>query len=374
MTQKTYLEINSNNLIHNLNELRRITDKPLIFAVKGNAYGHGLKEVVQITRDLAFIEYFAVDSLREALIVKNEEVKQKILILGWGTKEEVREYLRNDFEMIVPSMEYLFKVQGIARELNLSAKVHIKVETGTSRLGMYPEEAIQCINGTQHPNICITGIYSHFANIEDTLSHDYAFGQLKVFNDLLKKIKVKDILTHFSCSAAALLFPETHFDIIRVGISAYGFWPSKETYISYFSHQRAKIELKPVLTWYSRIAQVKDIKEGQGIGYGVTYRTFASAKRPIIPVGYYDGYPRSLSNVSTVLIKGVRAPVRGRICMNMIIVETTHIDHVSEGDEVILIGRSGNEEISADDLAKFAGSINYEIVTRINSEINRVIK
>jgi alanine racemase len=372
MNGKIYIEINRQNLLHNLGEFTRITDKPIIFVVKGNAYGHGLKEVVAITRELDFIEYYAVDSLQEALIVESEKGRQKVLLLGWCTDEEIRECIRNGFEMVAPSREYFIKVGKIAGNLKLPARVQIKIETGTSRLGMFPEEAIKCIN-RQLENIEITGVYSHFANIEDTLSHDYAFKQLKIFNDMLKQMGNKKITSHFSCSAASLLFPMTHFDLIRVGIAAYGFWPSKETYISYYSQQRVKIELKPVLTWYSKIAQVKDLKEGQGIGYGVTYKTFAAAQVAVIPVGYYDGYPRSLSNVSTVLIRGVRAPVRGRVCMNMIIAETTHIKNVAEGDEVILLGSSGSEEVGADDLAKLSGSINYEIIARINPKIPKVI-
>jgi len=369
--EKTHIEINSRNLIHNLRAFYRITGKPVMFVVKGNGYGHGIREVVKVARDLEFIDYYAVDSLPEARQVREEDPRRKILVLGWAPPAAVQSFIEEGFEFVVPSTEYFRQVRALAQKMNRPARVQIKVETGTSRLGMPPEEALQCLDAKPDPQVVIAGIYSHYANIEDTLSHDYARGQLEKFRALLARIPQSGILRHFSCSAAALLFPETHFDLVRVGISAYGLWPSKETYISYFASKRERIELRPVLSWYSRVAQVKELKEGQGIGYGITYKTFAPARMAIVPVGYYDGYDRGLSNNATVLIRGVRAPLRGRVCMNMIIVEVTHVPDVTPGDPVTLIGHSGKEGITADHLAEIAGTINYELLSRINPLIPR---
>jgi alanine racemase len=371
---KTHIEISADNLNHNLREFFRITGKPLMFVVKANAYGHGIREVVKAVSDLEFIQYFAVDSLDEALQVKEADDRRRILVLGYASPEDIRDCIRKGFEFVIPSPAYLSRVRALAGEMKRPARIQIKVETGTSRLGMSPAEALECLRSSADSGLEITGVYSHYANIEDTLSHDYAREQLEKFRDFLGRVNTAGLLQHFSCSAAALLFPETYFDLVRVGISAYGMWPSRETYISYFALNKKKIELKPVLSWHSRVAQVKELPAGQGIGYGVTYRTFAPARVAIVPVGYYDGYDRRLSNAATVLIRGRRAPVRGRVCMNMIIVEVTHIPDVVQDDMVTLIGGSGKEQITADYLAEIAGTIHYEILSRIGSHIPRKVR
>ncbi len=164
----------------------------------------------------------------------------------------------------------------------------------------------------------------------------------------------------------------TYFDILRIGISAYGYWPSKQTYVSYLEKHEQPICLKPVLSWYAKVAQVKPLKKGFSVGYGLTYKTYNKAKIIIVPVGYYDGYDRKLSNISQVIVNGQTAPVRGRICMDMFMVEVTHISHVKQGMPVTLIGGNGAERITADYLADLTGSINYEILSRINPLIPRI--
>lgn len=373
---KSYIEINSKHLVHNLQLFSDHTKKKIMFVVKANAYGHGLEEVIRITKDLAFIDYYAVDSLEEALTVRKIDTKKKILVIGWADKQELAEMISNEFEIIIPSGDHLKKVDEIAKGLQIKARCHFKVETGTSRLGMDPDDLVALFNGSDYEHIAFTGVYSHFANIEDTTDHSFARGQLQIFNDVIAKIAGKRtdrLLKHFSCSAATLLFPETYFDIVRVGISAYGFWPSKETYISYIEQNKHRINLKPVLSWYAKVAQVKHLKQGEHIGYGLTYRTFSAARIAVIPVGYYDGYDRKLSNIANIIIKGVTAPLRGRVCMNMFMAEVTHIDDVKEGDRVILIGKEGAETIGIDYLAGLAGTINYELVSRINPLIPRNI-
>lgn len=373
---KSYIEINSKNLVHNLQLFKDHTHKNLMLVVKANAYGHGLSEIIRISKDLPFIDYYAVDCLEEALTIRKIDTAKKILVIGWAYNEELKEMIANGFEVIIPSFDHLKKINETARGLGVKARAHFKLETGTSRLGMKPEELIAIFNGTDYDYIDFTGLYSHFANIEDTTDHSFARSQLKIFNDTAAKIKGKrnnHLLKHFSCSAAALLFPETYFDIVRVGISAYGFWPSKETYISYIEKNKRRIDLKPVLSWYARLAQVKQVKQGEYIGYGLTYRTFNDAKIAVIPVGYYDGYDRKLSNIANIIVRGVKAPVRGRICMNMFMAEVTHIKDAQEGDRVILVGQEGDEKIGVDYLAELAGTINYEMVSRINPLIPRRI-
>jgi alanine racemase len=216
----------------------------------------------------------------------------------------------------------------------------------------------------------------HFANIEDTTDHSYAQRQLEKFMEYVDLLGQNDInipVKHVACSAAAILFPETFFDMVRVGIGIYGLWPSKETYLSCIQEEREPVNIKPVLTWKTRVVQIKDVPDGAFIGYGCTYKTTRPTKLAVLPVGYYDGYDRHLSNASYVLIAGKRAPLRGRVAMNFITVDVTDIPDVCLEDEVVLLGPQDSERISAEQLASLCGTINYEIVTRINPEIPRLV-
>lgn len=372
---KTHIEISRDNLVHNLSLFARITGRPLMFVVKANAYGHGLREVVKIASQTPFIGYYAVDSTEEAVLVRELDSSRNILLLGWTDRENLEPLIRHNIETVAPSIDFLNMLNREAKKTGLPARVHLKVETGTARLGMTPDKILALLKNNPYPFIRFTGIYSHFANIEDTTNHAYAAEQLKKFTDILEKttFDTSRLVKHFSCSAATLLFPKTRFDIPRVGISAYGYWPSKHTYISYIEKNKEPLALKPVLSWHAKIAQVKTLNTGDHIGYGITYRTFNKTVIAVTPVGYYDGYDRKMSNMANVLVKGVKAPLRGRVCMDMFMAETTHIKHVKAGETVTLIGGTGSETISADDLAEWSGSINYEILARINPLIPRII-
>jgi alanine racemase len=370
---KTHIEISSSKLKHNLTLFQKLSGKKLMFVVKANAYGHGLKEVVEQTKEMAAIQYYAVDSLDEALTVRGVTADKPILIIGWADDQELEEIIRRGFEMIAPSSPYLRKIAALAAKYTAPARIHLKLETGTSRLGMSPQDLLAFLGSDRGEYLHVTGLYSHFANIEDTTDHSYARRQLDVFNRTLGKIKHSSMIKHFSCSASALLFPETYFDLVRVGISAYGYWPSKQTHVSYMEKNKKKISLKPVLSWYAKVAQVKKLEKGQYIGYGLTYQTFNKTKMIVIPVGYYDGYDRKLSNIANVLVNNSRAPVRGRICMNMFMAEVGHIKQVSQGDRVVLMGQQAQNTLDADTLADLIGSINYEILCRINPMIPRCI-
>jgi len=371
---KNWIEINSENLRHNLSVFRDIASgKKVLFAVKANAYGHGLKEVVSISKDINTFDYYGVDSLAEALEVKRIDDSKRILVLGWLDEEELPVAISSGIEFVIPSIPFLNRAENVAVKAGTGGIGHLKVETGTSRLGINPEELIRFLNGNKLKGIDLRGIYSHFADIEDTTDHSYAMDQLGRFNDLLSEIDSRGMIRHFSCSASTLLFPETYFDMVRVGISAFGFWPSKQTLVSFTEKNGRDIDLKPVLSMKSKVAQVKELESGTPVSYGLTYKTYDRSAIVVIPVGYFDGYDRKLSNVSEVIIKGKTAPVRGRVCMNMFMAEVTHIDNVSEGDVVTLIGKDKNEEISVDNLAELAGTINYEFVSRLNPLLPRIV-
>jgi alanine racemase len=235
------------------------------------------------------------------------------------------------------------------------------------------EEFIRCARKSS--NIIIEGIYTHFANIEDTTDHSFAKEQLRKFNQALqiaKELKIKP-LAHTACSAALILFPETHFDIVRFGISMYGYWSSPQTLVSSKENKKS-ILLKPALSWKSVIAQIKNVKSGTSIGYGLMEKTNQDTKIAIVPVGYWDGYDRKLSSVGNVLIGGKRCKIIGRICMNMLMVDINHLPDVKIEDEVVLIGQQGEENITVEELAQKVGTINYEIITRINPLIPRIYK
>ncbi|NIT55236.1 MAG: alanine racemase, partial [Aliifodinibius sp.] len=228
------------------------------------------------------------------------------------------------------------------------------------------------------PFIKLEGVYTHFANIEDTTDHSYALSQLDQFNKMALRVKEEgfsDVIFHTACSAATLLFPETHFDMVRLGISQYGLWPSRETFLSYkIKHAKnGEDVLQPVMTWKTRISQIKTVPADHFIGYGCSYQTTRETRIAVLPVGYADGYDRALCNQSYVLIGGKRAPIRGRVCMNIMMVDVTDIPGVKLEDEAILLGKQGTEQITAETLAELSDTINYEFVTRINWEIPRIV-
>jgi alanine racemase len=217
---------------------------------------------------------------------------------------------------------------------------------------------------------------THFANIEDTTNHEYYKYQLNNFKSFVETFKKEGIeipVLHTACTAACMLFPDTYFNLIRPGIGLYGLWPSKQTFLSCLMNNKNTLDLKPVLSFKTKIAQIKYLPEDSYIGYGCTYKTTHKTKLAVLPVGYFDGYDRLLSNNSYVIIRNKRAPILGRICMNICMVDITHIEETELEDEVILIGKSESEEISADIIAEKTNTINYETVTKINPELPRII-
>jgi alanine racemase len=224
-------------------------------------------------------------------------------------------------------------------------------------------------------NARLEGLSTHFANIEDTLNHAYAEEQLQRFATalrLVERVAGRPPVVHTACTAAALLFPKTHFTMLRVGIGLYGLWPSRETFLSAREQGTVPV-LTPVLSWKTRLAQVKSLPEGSYIGYGCSYRATRRTTVGILPVGYADGYDRALGNRGHVLVRGRRAPIIGRICMNLSMVDLTDVPGAGLEDEVVLLGTSGSERISAETMAEWAGTINYEIVARISPLLPRTI-
>jgi alanine racemase len=342
--------------------------------VKSNAYGHGIGEIASICLK-APVDWFGVNSIEEAIALRDRGVTIPIFILGYVALTDLEDAVHHDTRLTVYNQETVRKLEAIGKKLQKEIPVHIKIETGTNRQGVRGSELTSLIDLIAHsPSVTVEGISTHFANIEDTTDHSYAQYQLDQFRDIEREYFTQKVpVRHTACTAAILLFPETYFEMVRAGIGMYGLWPSKQTKVSCSMRGKKIPELKPVLTWKTKIAQIKNVPDGSFISYGCTFKTTRDSKIAVLPVGYYDGFLRAFSNVAHVLIKGRRAPVRGRVCMNIALVDVTDIENVKLEDEVVLLGKQAEEEITADHLASIAGTINYEIVTHINPALERRI-
>jgi alanine racemase len=299
------------------------------------------------------------------------------MILGYVTLRALPAAVRRGYHLTVFNLETLERLAGICERLRARAHVHIKLETGTHRHGIMERDIPPFVEFLRaHRKLVVEGVSMHFANIEDTTDHTYAMRQLERFERLARRLEsdgVRPKLKHTTCTAATILFARTHFNLVRLGIGAYGYWPSRETFVSAKERRGRLLKLLPTMTWKTVIAQMKDVPAGSAIGYGGTYKTTRPARIAVLPVGYYDGYDRGLSNTAYVLIRGRHAPVRGRVCMNVMMADVTDIPDAALEDEAVLLGRQGEECVTAEQLAGWAGTINYEIVSRINPELPRIV-
>jgi alanine racemase len=379
MPQKhlTWIEIDSKAFRNNVKSLRKLAGpRAIAAAVKANAYGHGLKEIITLLMD-GDVEYIAVHSLEEAIAARRFGWKKEILMVGYIALADLGAVLEYHLEPTVYNMETINRLGYLAKKFERKIAFHLKIETGTNRQGIEEGKIGLFADAVKkYGRLQFKGISMHFANIEDTTDHSYANLQLARFDEFVSKIRklgLNPVYRHTACSAALLLFEDTKMEMVRPGIALYGLWPSKETYLSYRLQGGSNNILSPVLTWKTRVIQKKDVPADAFIGYGCTFRTTAKTRLAILPVGYYDGYDRGLSNLSYVLIKGRRAPVRGRICMNLMMVDITDIRGVRLEEPVVLLGRDGSETISADQMAAWANTVNYEIICRIGGHIPRIL-
>jgi alanine racemase len=372
------LEISRSALVHNIREFRRVIGprRKFLAVVKANAYGHGLLPVAGIALRHG-VDWLGVNSVEEGAALRDAGFRCPVLVLGYTPLAALDEAVAGDLRLTVYNRETVRRLAAAARRQGKKAAVHVKVETGTRRQGVEVEDVgsfVRAVRG--RPELVLEGLSSHFANIEDTTKHEYPQRQLEAFLTACRTLEAQGVrvpVKHMSCTASTILFPETDFSMARVGIGLYGHWPSKETYLSCLQKKRRPLSLRPVLSWKARIAQVKRVAPDACIGYGCTYKTTRPTVLAVIPVGYYDGYDRGLSNAAHVLVRGRRAPVRGRVAMDFFMADVTDIPGVRLEDEVTLIGADGRERITADDLAGLAGTIAYEVLARLNPLIPRVI-
>lgn len=363
--------INLDNVEHNFREIKRITkpDVKICAIVKADGYGHGAIETAKMFLSCGAY-YLAVAFLDEAIELREKGIRAPILILGFTPEHQFDKIVKYDITQTVynyKSCEYLSE---IAKKLGRKVKVHIKVDTGMSRIGFDADDfsiaeitKIFDLDGLE-----IEGIFTHFAKADEK---DKSFTELQFqkFTSIINSLEKHGFnipLKHAANSAAIIDLPYTHLDMIRPGIILYGLYPSDEV-------NKSKIELKPALSLKTMVSHVKTLPKGRFISYGGIYETKRTSLIATLPIGYADGYSRLLSSKAQVLINGQRAPAVGRICMDQCMVDVTDISgDINPGDEAILIGNMGNEAIIADELAKMMGTINYEVICGISQCIPRI--
>jgi alanine racemase len=362
------IEVDQTRLTENMRIFRGLLDDDcrLMAVVKADAYGHGLLLAAE-----AFLaggaDLLGVHSLQETVALRRGGFDCPVLVLGPVLGEEALLAARLGAEITLPSLDAARQLAQVADRFDRTLPVHLKVETGVNRQGVTEDEVqevVALLNGI--PSLHLVGLSSHFADIEDTTDHSFARQQMQRFQDYQERLAGlghPQLLRHMTCSAATLLWERTHWGMARVGISAYGLWPSRETLLSVRQKNRPEVRLQPAVTWKVRVSQVRQVRSGETVGYGRSWKAMADSRIAVLPVGYSDGIPRALSGRSHVLLRGKRAPLVGRICMNLCMVDVTHIPEVQAGDQAVLLGRQGDEVITAEQLAEQLGTISYEVLT-----------
>jgi alanine racemase len=380
----TWLEINKKNLQNNFDILTQYRSGPSSIGVvlKANAYGHGIAEVIPLLHSRMDTAY--VMNLAEALAIRKVENElqlgsKRILIMGPTSWEAILEASQQNIDICLHDFSYR-EILPTLREAKISISVHVVIDTGLSREGFLPTTLPALFQDLKnYPNFKIQGIMSHFAHVEDITEQDYARQQLKVFEnavvDLKKELHLETLQEHISASASFMTLPQAHKNSVRLGALIYGFWVSPEMKLSTKTLFSELPAIQPVLTWKSQTKTIKYIQKGVSISYGCTYRCERDLWIAVFPVGYSDGYPRIASYKAYVLIEGKRCPILGRIAMNYLMVDVSPIlrDNPTTSLTAVLLGKSGEESISVQQLADWSSSIPHEVVSRISPLLKRVV-
>ena len=351
--------------------LRQIRDKvganiKILSMVKANAYGHGATAVAQ-TLSGAGGDAFGVATLEEGVELRQAGIRAPILVLAGTFDDQLEEFFAHSLIPVVHDLSRIKRLEKALQHRGSTLDVHLKIDTGMGRLGLVAAEMEQWVADVKKLKaIRIEGVFSHFSHAE-SVEGNYTRQQLEIFNRVVEQLRAENItppLVHFANSAATITLPAAYFDMVRPGIMLYGVYPSPA--------MASQIVLKPALVWKTKILQLKNVPAGTSISYGQTFITKRESLIATLPVGYADGYPRLLSNRGQVLIGGQRAAVVGRVCMDLTMIDVTDIRNVKQGDEVVLLGRQGDAEISADQIAAWANTISYEILTSISARVPRI--
>lgn len=368
---RAWAEVNLDNIAHNVREIRRITNKKaeLMGVVKADAYGHGAMEVTK-TLLANGVTRLAVSMLDEAIQLRKNGIDVPILILSYTDPARAEEIILNNVTQTVYSYDLAKALSDAAVRLHRNIKIHIKIDTGMTRVGFMPGYSAvkNVVEISKLPGIIIEGLFTHFASADEK-DKRYTYMQFERFMSIcneLSRIGVYIPIKHVSNSAAIIQFPEMHLDMVRPGIILYGMYPSDNV-------DKSKLDLKPAMTLKANVILVKNVEKNTYISYGRTFKTKRESKIATIPIGYADGYTRLLSGKGKVLINGEKAPIVGRICMDQCMVDVTDLkSEVRVGDEVVLFGKQGDNEITVEEIAKAIGTINYEIVSLIGKRVPRV--
>jgi len=368
----SWVEIDKKALECNIESYKKIISPAwLAPVIKSNAYGHGIDAIAKILDAHIDVDYICVVALQEAIFLRSIGIKKPLLVLSI-IDGELEDAVDHAIDLVTYDIAMVKELDAIAKAKNKTAYVHVKIDTGLSRLGLHNTDALQLIKEIHElSHVFIQGIFTHLAESE---SDDQTFTnqQRAVYSAFIKQVESLGItipLKHIACSAAATTNMSTNDTMVRLGIGLYGLWPSEENK-QLTQELYPDFHLKPVLTWKTRIIQIKEIPTGSSVGYDRTHCVSKPTRIAIIPVGYWDGYDRRLSNKGTVLINNQQAPIIGRIAMNLSIIDITGLS-VLKNDEVTLLGNQ--EGLTANDLAQQCNTINYEIVTRINPLLPRRI-
>jgi alanine racemase len=381
MSYSTQIYLSKSAIKNNINFLQKhFKNKVRISSVvKANAYGHGIEEFVPIV-EACGINYFSTFNFQEAKrvrkIVKSDT---DIMIMGWVDVADLKEAIQDGYEFFIFEMQRLNYALKYAKELGQKAKIHLEVETGLNRTGFNHETFIEAVtlitNNAEYFEV--EGLCSHLAGPDSIANHVRVKSQikkLKAYKSEIIELGITPKYCHIACSAGAISYPEARFDLIRVGIMQYGFWSSKETYLRFMSSRVNKQDpLKRVICWKSKIMTIKDVKVGDFISYGTSYVAVEAKTIAIVPIGYSNGYSRSLSNRGRVLINGIFCNIVGLVNMNMIIIDITELFNAKIGDEVVIVGDQKNYTITVDAFSEISQQVNYEILSRISRDIPRIL-
>lgn len=376
------IELSRSAYKHNLGVIRKLIGENVIFTsvVKGNAYGHGINEFVPLAyeegvRNFAVFDAFEAYRVKKAIGLKNIF----LMVMGMINDDELEWAIENEVDFYVFNLDRLNKTLEAAKKTGKQAKVHIEVETGMNRTGFERKvlkKAITILKENKE-QIRFRGLCTHFAGAESLANYLRVKSQFENYNEILQIFKKEGLepeIRHTACSAAVLSYPETILDMARIGILQYGLWPSKEiSVMNFLNNKKNPLQLQRIISWKSRVMEVKDVKAGEYVGYGNSYLAESNIKIAVVPVGYAHGFSRVLSNVGRVLIHGKRLSVIGLVNMNVMIVEITNARAVKPGDEVVIIGRQNNLDLTVSSFSDLSNQLNYELLSRLPHDIPRRI-
>ena len=380
---RTWIEIDRRALRQNAERFLKLIPRKthLMAVIKSNAYGHGLGLVAKALSILYPRPptlnprlWFGVDSITEALPLRRKGIKNPILVLGSILSNRVQKAAAKNIAVTISNFEQLKTLATLRKRPTF----HIKIDTGMHRQGFLPQDMPEVFKLLGDLKLAPQGIYTHLAapKRDNPKFHAYTLQQIKTFRKICGQFEAagfKNLIRHAAATAGTILYPEAHFDMVRIGMGLYGYPPiTFNGGTSDVTHFEPTHMFNPVLSWKTIVSEIKDIPKGSYVGYDMTERVRRLTKIAVLPVGYWHGYDRGLSSVGEVLVRGRRAKVLGRVSMDMIVVDVTDIQHIKVGDGVVLIGRQGKESIWADELAEKIGTTQYEFLTRINPLIKRV--